>query len=129
DALVCQLLEKEPGKRPADAAVVQRRLETLRRKQERRADPGPEGTVRAATVGSVGRVAGPGEATLMSRLMREELEAQNRGGPVKRFFNNPLVLVSLFILCVGLLVWPFLPSSPETLFRRGAELMKSDDPD
>src|SRR5262249_12700443 len=32
DEVVCQLLEKDPEKRPPDAGILQRRLETLRRK-------------------------------------------------------------------------------------------------
>jgi hypothetical protein len=38
------------------------------------------------------------------------------------------VLVTLFLLTVGLIVWSFWPASPETQYRRGAELMASSDP-
>src|SRR5262249_2950666 len=43
----------------------------------------------------------------MSRLMRQELDRQNRGGSFHQFFNRPLVLVPLFLLCIALLVWTF----------------------
>jgi hypothetical protein len=65
----------------------------------------------------------------MSRLMRQELETQKRGGPVKRLFNRPVVVVPLFLLCLGLLVWSLWPAGPGTLFARGSALMQSDDPD
>jgi hypothetical protein len=65
----------------------------------------------------------------MSRLMRAELERQNRGGPIRQFLNRPAVIVTLFLLSVGLIVWTFWPASAEHLYRRGAALMASDDPD
>ena len=46
-----------------------------------------------------------GPATLASQLVRQELEALDRGGPIQRLFNNPVVLVVLFVLCVCLLIW------------------------
>jgi hypothetical protein len=73
----------------------------------------------------------PGEspAVMMSRLMREELERQNRGNRVQQLLNRPWVLLPLFLLTVGTLVWTFWPASPEALFQRGARLMASQDPD
>jgi hypothetical protein len=70
-----------------------------------------------------------GPATLMAQLMREELNLQKHGGPVRRLFNHPLVLVPLFLATVGLIVWAFWPYSPEKMFERAADLMKSPDPD
>lgn len=133
EAIICSLLEKEPANRPGDAGVLFRQLDSLRRKIARQAretaPPSPQAdaaeTVRTAT-GSPGGRSGP--ATLMSRLMREELEAQNRPGPIARVLHHPFVLVVLFLLCVGTLVWTLWPSSPESLYRRGAALMASDDP-
>jgi eukaryotic-like serine/threonine-protein kinase len=128
EAVVCELLEKEPEKRPADAGVLYRRLDSLRRKEERKASHATaETTLHLGPV--AGEVAGQeGPATLMSRLMREELERQNRGGPAKRLLNKPAVLVALFLLTAGLLTWAFWPASAEGLFRRGAALMASPDP-
>src|SRR5713101_889475 len=63
----------------------------------------------------------------MSRLMREELEHQKKGGALQRFFNKPVVLVTLFIITVALIVWAFLPASAEALYQRGAALMQSSD--
>src|SRR5262249_3104124 len=70
-----------------------------------------------------------GPATLMSRLMREEIASQNRGSPINRFFNHPIVLVTLLALCVGTLVWTFWPDNAESLFRRGERLMHSENKD
>jgi serine/threonine-protein kinase len=129
EAVVCDLLEKEPDKRPADAGVLFRRLDSLRRKEERKASAAAVETTLNVAGGAVGEVAGrAGPATLMSRLMREELERQNRGGPAKRLLNRPAVLVALFLLTAGALTWAFWPASADSLYRRGAALMASSDP-
>ena len=70
-----------------------------------------------------------GPATLMSRLMRQELAAQNRGSAVGRFFNHPATLTAMLVLCVGLFGWRFWPASANTLFTRGEQLMQSNDPE
>ncbi|MCI0460072.1 MAG: hypothetical protein L0Z62_24235, partial [Gemmataceae bacterium] len=55
----------------------------------------------------------PGPATLMGRLMRQELHRQNRGGPLAHLFNQPWVVVPLFLLCVGIILWSLLRPTPE----------------
>jgi hypothetical protein len=132
DEIVCQLLEKDPSRRPPDGAILFRQLDSLRRKLERKATtpvhfrPGPLGMDGPA---ATERRSTEGPATLMSRLMRAELELQNRGGPVRRFLHQPLVLLTLFLLTTGVLAWTFWPLSAESLFQHGAALMASSDPD
>jgi serine/threonine-protein kinase len=125
EEVICQLLEKDPARRPPDAGVLFRRLDGLRRRLDFKEAQAQQPT----QLDLSGLQAGEGPATLMSRLMRAELERQKHGGPVQRFVNRPLVLVVLFLLCVGGIVWAFWPPSPERLFARGAELMASEDPD
>jgi serine/threonine-protein kinase len=132
DEVVCQLLEKDPEDRPPDALVLGKQLGALRRKLERK-DHLTEATERGETVdearpGSFDPEKLPGPATLMSRLVREELERQRRGGPLAQLMTKPVVVVPLFLLCVGLLVWSFWPASAASLFERGARLMESPDP-
>jgi serine/threonine-protein kinase len=133
EEVVCELLEKEPAARPADAGVLHKRLDNLRRKYERRSSRKTSAAVASADTDPENATGGPagsiGPATLMAHLMREELHSQNRGGPIKRFFNHPVVLVVLFLLTVGAIVWTFLPSSPEKMYDRAAALMQSDDTD
>jgi hypothetical protein len=130
DDIVCQLLEKDPSRRPGDAMVLYRRLDSLRRKLEYKAAADPYGALPSLVPGQSATAASDheGPATMMSRLMRSELDRQNLGGPVRRLLNNPWVLVTLFLLTLGTIVWTFWPVSPETLFRRGATLMASDNP-
>jgi hypothetical protein len=132
DEIVCALLEKEPDKRPADALVLAKKLQMVRAKLERKSELTEARPVRAETVAE-GRPATfdpdqlPGPATLMSRLMREELERQKAGSPLNRLLSKPLVVVPLFLLVVAILVWTFWPASAASLYEQGAKLMESDD--
>ena len=110
DELVCKLLEKDPDKRPADALVLQRELEFIKKKHERRTQPTQVYPSDNRTIVESGEKAtptddGPGPATLMSLLMREELQRQNQGGWLSQFINRPVILAALFMLVVGLIVW------------------------
>jgi serine/threonine-protein kinase len=130
DELVCQLLAKDPAERPPDALVLGRQIDGLRRKLERKTHLTEVGPVQSETVieprpGDVPREAHVGPATLMSKLMRAELEREKYGGPWQRFFNRGWVLGPLFLLCVGIIVWTFWPLGPDALFERGAALMAS----
>jgi serine/threonine-protein kinase len=132
EEVVCQLLEKDPERRPADGAVLARQLDSIRRKLERKAQASTVASTLAGnerTIPAVGREGREGPATLMSRLVRAELEAQNRGGPIQRFINHPVVLVVLFLLCVGGIAWKFWPDSESRLYETGLQLWQSDDPD
>jgi tetratricopeptide (TPR) repeat protein len=138
DELICQLMEKEPEKRPPDAGVLQRRLLVLQKKLVNRREQTVEAIVSEPTLpgetlqgldDGVGPGRGEGPATLMSRLMRKELEAQNRGGPIRQFLNRPPVLVTLFLLCAGILAWNFWPDDPEKRYQEARPLLESDDPE
>jgi serine/threonine-protein kinase len=124
------LLAKDPDDRPADAAAVAKTLDRLRRKYERQAaEQTLAGTGVVASPEEATRASEIGPATLMASLMRHELEEQKHGGPLRRFFNHPFVLVTLFLLTASILVWTFWPASAASLYAKGAALMASDDPD
>ena len=83
---ICELMEKDPGKRPSDGLVLFRRLDSIRRKVARleaAETVAPSGSYIEGDVTSAQEEGKTGPATLMSRLMRRELERQNRGGPVR----------------------------------------------
>jgi hypothetical protein len=101
-------------------------LESIRKKLLRQARLKEENTHVPAD--RRGEAAREGTATMVSRVVREELHGIDRGGPLQRFFNKPIVLATLFLLCVSTLVWTFWPLSAETLYQRGAALMASGDP-
>jgi serine/threonine-protein kinase len=131
EQVVCQLLEKDPANRPPDGMVLNRQLQSIQRKLERKQSVTSAVTGEAQTrvEDEAPRAArGPGPATLMSELMRQELDRQNRRGPVSRFLHRPLVLATLFAACVGFIVWGLLPPSASSMYRRGEELMRQEDP-
>jgi serine/threonine-protein kinase len=117
DEIVCQLLEKDPAARPADCLVLTRQLEAFRRKVERKGNVTAAGLAQDATAAdnrAASAAGGPGPATLMSRLMREELDRDRATGPVGRALNNAWVLLALMLLCIGIMVWTFWPGSSES---------------
>ncbi len=122
EAIILSLLEKDPSRRPGDASVLFRQLDRLRGK-----------LARQTAMQQGANLAEPstreGHATMVSRIVRQELEALDRPGPIRRVIEHPVMLVTLFILCVSTLVWTFWPMSAESLYARGAALMASDDPD
>ena len=135
DDVICELLEKEPAKRPADAMVLFRRLESLQRKLSYQATHGgaaaEQATSAPSAAASATRAGGnaEGPATLMSRLMRQELERERTGGKVRQFLHRPWILVLLLALTLALIAWVFWPMSAGTMYQRGAALMQSQDPD
>jgi serine/threonine protein kinase len=131
DEVICQLLEKDPANRPGDGMILFKKLESIRRKQERK-----QSQVNSGPMLDVTRLEkppaiipdNPGPATLMSQLMRQELDRQNQGGPVSRFLHKPVVLATLFVVCVVLIILGLWPKSAESIFRQGEKLMQSDNP-
>jgi serine/threonine-protein kinase len=110
DDIVCQLMEKDPDKRPADAFVVNRRLQEVLRKVEVSTSDmtlGHGTQEDASTLNAAGQphrsaVSGGGHGTLMRDLFRAEIEAGKERGSLWRVFENTWVLVGL--LAVTLLV-------------------------
>ena len=126
DDLVCQLMEKDPEKRPPDAHVVSRRLSEIVKKvelsqgQETRA-PNAENEREEQTIkGEVG-------PTLMRDLVRSEIERVNASG--NGLLDNVWVLVALLGLIVIGGIWWFQWRAPEPqeLFNRGVALMEEED--
>ncbi len=132
DEIICQLLEKDPDNRPADALVLRKQLDQLRAKLERKGRPTDaavrkdltlaEGTHRSQPGA---REAGP--ATLFSRLMRDELERERTGGRLRRFVNHPVILLAGLSVVIAILVWTFWPASAESLYGHAAKLMQTND--
>ncbi len=126
DETICQMLEKDPAQRPPDCLVLGKQLDSIRRKLERK-DQGTrvdQSDTIAQTKPAFDPRTSPGPITLAERHGEDASQYDPRG-PIGRFFNRPLVLIVLLLLCVGTIVYAFLPPSSETLFRKGSELMAS----
>ena len=112
--LVCQLLEKDPAKRPHDALVLMKRLEQIRTRLQYQADnaesptierPGPDATLPADFHEALTPSGQPGPATMVRNVMRAEATAALEKSPVARFFDNIFVLLTLFALIIVVGIW------------------------
>jgi predicted Ser/Thr protein kinase len=105
DELVCQLLEKEPDKRPPDARVVGRRLEAVQKKVAMRsAQTIVEGQATLQEQPRRKRREGAGPSTLMQRLMRAQLKELDDPGWLGRQFQKTWVLAVALVIAVGTLI-------------------------
>jgi serine/threonine protein kinase len=105
DEIVCQLMEKDPEKRPADAFVVNRRLQEVLKKVE---VANSERTLGGGTLEDASTFnaadpsnrsgSGGGHGTLMRDLFRAEIEAEQKRSGVRRFLENTWVLVAFLAL-------------------------------
>jgi tRNA A-37 threonylcarbamoyl transferase component Bud32 len=129
--IICKLLEKEPEKRPPDALVLSRELESIRRKAAPRSEVTTDMGAEDATVAEQspeGRAAaGIGPATLMSQLVRKELEDLNREGPISRMLNRAWLLVLLLSLIIGLLIYGLWPKDADALLQDAEKLVAKSD--
>lgn len=111
EELVCQLLEKDPGKRLPDALVLIRRLEQVRSRIEfaGRAEQLQQNSLNQSSDGdstldrsdsSEPGVHSPGPATMVRDLLRNDAAETLRKSPIARFFDNTIVLVSLLGLII-----------------------------
>jgi len=112
--LVCQLLEKDPAKRPHDALVLMKRLEQIRARLQYQEDnaesptmerPGPGETRQADFQEDLTPSGQPGPATMVRNVMRDEATAALVKSPVARFFDNIFVLLTLFALIIVVGIW------------------------
>ena len=112
--LVCQLLEKDPAKRPHDALVLLKRLEQIRARLQYQADnaesptierPGPGETLQAHFHEAPTPSGQPGPATMVRNILRDEATSALAKSPVAHFFDNIFVLLTLFALIIVVGIW------------------------
>lgn len=121
EEIICQLLEKDPAKRFPDALVLTRRLEQLSRKEERVIStdatlietPDSADCDDATIPVEFQRQSGPGAATLMSRLLRAEVEQTTDDSWLSGLLNSTIVHLILLALVIGGGVWWF--RNPDTV--------------
>ena len=127
DELVCQLLDKDPEKRPPDAYVVSKRLQEILAKVELQQSAGGgadlvgDGETRVAR--GEERVVG---ATLMRDAVRAELMKDSRPEGLSGLLNNIWVLLGLLTLLIagGVYMLRERELNSEQRFARGVQLME-----
>lgn len=137
DDLICQLLEKEPEKRVADAFVLSRKLQEILRKVEFSqrdpdatvaADNGSRRSEMAATIAAndTGEHHSPGVGTIMRDVLKAEIEQIHGPSPIERVLNNTWVLLAMLGLLIAGGVWWFRARelTPDERFAAGAAVME-----
>lgn len=132
DALICQLLEKNPDDRPADALVVGKQLERLQRQVARKSQLTTDELRSSTTLGGTGirlpEDMGPtGPAGMMSEMMRAELEQMKQTGPIGQLLNRAWVLIFLIVILLGILIWGLWPPSVESRLDDVRRLLERDE--
>lgn len=119
DELVCELLAKDPGRRPASAAAFLDELDRVRGKLERKGerivyppDPGDPTGTHAALPAAAGGAAGADRAERRERLLKAA------------------GLLALLLLVVGAILFAFFRPRPpaDELWAAAQPLLRSDDP-
>lgn len=103
DDIVCQLLEKEPDKRPPDAFVTSKRLQEVVKKIELQESHFP------ASPNDLTRVDGSRQpqvgATFVRDLFRFEASNDSQSGTFVKTLNNTWVLIASLLLILFVTVW------------------------
>lgn len=130
DELICQLLEKDPDKRPRDAMVFLKQLESICAKVERQSHVTSADNRDAPTKAEnrTDRISSHDLPDTMPSPSRAERahDPDLHDGALARLFNRPTVLFALLLGCVGILVWGMWPLGQDALYWRGAKLMESE---
>jgi serine/threonine-protein kinase len=131
DELVCQLLEKDPSKRPPDALVVIRRLEQIRARTEQAEElqesetPLRPASAPAESDSPLMETPPPANAAMLPRNTTAAQSSSPRFTSVTAFFDNVYVLVALLGLLIAAAVWMVQRSTPgdEQLLQSAASLL------
>jgi eukaryotic-like serine/threonine-protein kinase len=123
DALIGQLLEKDPDKRPRDAAVVQQALIEIEQKVAVRA-----GMSLHAITGGPTALNVTGDTKQVQGLFKNNLFKKKKKkadtGPI---WERTWFLFSCLAAVVLLFVWAMWPAGEDKLFARAQALMETDD--
>lgn len=131
EEFVCKLLEKKPGDRFPDGLVAIKQLENARARIEFAGQasaetaigsnaPASDHTADRASDHTLGEEShpghsqqGPGPATMVRNFVRDDIERQLQQSPVAKFFDNTLVLLTLFAIVISAGVYLSRETAPD----------------
>jgi hypothetical protein len=133
DTLVCQLMEKDPEKRPFDASMVAQALDNIQEKIAAQKSAGVEiATGRRIDVPRGQRPKGEADREA-ARVLREaatKKKSKRKGRPIYERGWFVAVAVAAVLLGVGGFLWKaFQPPPPEKLYEQAKAWMESKDPE
>lgn len=120
EALITQLLEKEPDKRPRDAAAVETALREVQNKVVAQASFTGHSLSGGPTSLSVER-----DLAEVRKLVRKPKPKPRETAP---FYQQAWFLVACLLLIAAVVAWSFWPASEAALYAKAERLMASDDP-
>jgi hypothetical protein len=120
DILLGQLLEKDPDKRPRDAATVARALTEVEVKVAEQASMATH-----VVSGQPTNINTAADGTEVRQLLKRKKRKKGESGP---FYERTWFLGSCLAGVVGLVVWAFWPMSEEKLLVKARALMESPEP-
>lgn len=120
EALISQLLEKDPTRRPRDAAAVETALREVQSKVASQASFAGHSLSGGPTSLSVER-----DLSEVRRLVKKKKPKPVDTTP---FFQQAWFLAACLLLIAGIVAWSLWPASEATLYARAEQLMASDDP-
>lgn len=121
DKLIRHLMEKDPDKRPWDAAAVGLMLKEIEaRAAQQAALPQTHGATGVPTSVSMG-----GEtSTVRSVIQKQRKKKKESETPI---YERLWFLIGCLVLVMAVVVWSFWPLSEERLFQEAAAIMEVDD--
>ncbi len=132
ERLIRQLLEKDPDKRPWDAAHVLHTLKEIKRKATAKARAQTQDG-HAQTIEDLHP-----ELTKIAGVKKDNKEAQKKKKKKKKrkkqeaddtpFYERVWFLATCLVVLVGVVAWTLRPASEEELFQQAQALMESKDP-
>jgi len=120
DALLGQLLEKDPEKRPRDAAMVRQALLEIEDRVREQASIASQAVSGAPTA-----LGATGEARQVRQLLKPKKKKKRETGA---FYERTWFLLLCLALLVAFVAWGLWPPSEEALYAGAKPLMESDDP-
>lgn len=120
EALISQLLEKDPARRPRDAAAVEIALREVQSKVASQASFAGHSLSGSPTSLSVER-----DVSEVRKLVHKKKPKPKESVP---FFQQAWFLAVCLLLITAIVVWSLWPASEATLFAKAQPLMASEDP-
>ena len=120
EKIILNLMEKDPQKRPWDAAAVGQSLKDVETKVAQQATmPHTHGAT------GVPMTMGGGGETARSTLRKQRKKQKDSEIPI---YERVWFLVSCLLLILAVVVWSFWPLSEEQLFAKASVIMEANDP-
>jgi serine/threonine-protein kinase len=121
EAIILQLLEKEPEKRPRDALAVAQALREVQQKVAAN-----EGIIKHSFQGEPTAISVETDLQEVGKLLKKK--KKKKRDKQAEFYEQTWFLVTCLLLLVGGVTWAAWPLNEEQLFQRANPLMASEDP-